>query len=94
MIILTPLLLPILAQYHVDPIHFGVIFQVAIMIGLLTPPVGILLFVISGVSGVSVKDIFRNLIPFYSVLVLVLFVLTYIPGISLYLVHQFGGLSK
>lgn len=94
MIILTPLLLPILAQYGVDPIHFGVIFQIAIMIGLLTPPVGILLFVISGVSGVSVKDIFRNLLPFYLLLVIILFILAYVPDLSLYLVHQFGGLSK
>ena len=94
MIILTPLLLPILVQYGIDPIHFGVVFQVAIMIGLLTPPVGILVFVISGVSGVSVKDIFRNLLPFYLALLIILFVLAYVPTLSLYLVHQFGGLSK
>lgn len=94
MIILTPLLLPILATYHVDPIHFGVIFQVAIMIGLLTPPVGILLFVISGVSSVSVKDIFKSLFPFYMALLVVLGLLTFIPNLSLFLVHQFGGLSK
>ena len=65
MIILTPLLLPVLASYDVDPVHFGVVFQLAIMIGLLTPPVGILLFVMAGVSQVSVKDILANLWPFY-----------------------------
>ena len=62
MIILTPLLLPVLASYEVDPVHFGVVFQLAIMIGLLTPPVGILLFVMAGVSQVSVKDILANLL--------------------------------
>ncbi len=87
MIILTPLLLPVLHAYGVDPIHFGVVFQIAIMIGLLTPPVGILLFVMAGVSDVSVKDIFRNLWPFYVALVIMLLVIAYIPSISLVLVN-------
>ena len=60
MIILTPLLLPVLKAYQIDIVHFGVIFQLGIMVGLLTPPVGMLLFVISGISGVSVQDIVKK----------------------------------
>lgn len=94
MIILTPLLLPVLASYEVDVIHFGVVFQMAIMIGLLTPPVGILLFVLAGVSQVSVKDILRNLWPFYVTLIIVLLVVAYVPDISLDLVDILGGQLK
>ena len=94
MIILTPLLLPVLTSYGVDVIHFGVVFQMAIMIGLLTPPVGILLFVLAGVSQVAVKDILRNLWPFYLTLVVALLVVAYVPDISLYLVDAWGSQLK
>ena len=85
MVILTPLLLPILENFGIDLIYFGVIFQLAIMVGLLTPPVGILLFVISGASGVSVKKILKDLPAFYLVLILVLVATILVPELSLWL---------
>lgn len=85
MVILTPLLLPILENFGIDLIYFGVIFQLAIMVGLLTPPVGILLFVISGASGVSVKKILKDLPAFYLVLILVLVATILVPDLSLWL---------
>lgn len=85
MVILTPLLLPILENFGIDLIYFGVIFQLAIMVGLLTPPVGILLFVISGASGVSVKKILKDLPAFYLVLLLVLVATILVPELSLWL---------
>ncbi len=91
MIILTPLLLPVLRAYQVDLVHFGVVFQLAIMIGLLTPPVGMLLFVISGISGVPVRVIVRNLGPFYLMLGLLLLLVTYVPGLSLWLAEVSAG---
>ena len=94
MIILTPLLMPVLASYQVDPVHFGVVFQLAIMIGLLTPPVGILLFVMAGVSQVSVKNILTNLWPFYLALTAVMLVVAFVPGLSLWLVELWGGRIK
>ena len=66
----------------------------AIMIGLLTPPVGILLFVLAGVSQVAVKEILRNLWPFYLTLVAALLLVAYCPAISLYLVDLWGGQLK
>jgi TRAP-type C4-dicarboxylate transport system permease large subunit len=94
MIILTPLLMPVLASYQVDPVHFGVVFQLAIMIGLLTPPVGMLLFVMAGVSQTSVKDILANLWPFYLCLTTVVLIVAYVPGLSLWLVDLGGGRIK
>lgn len=94
MIILTPLLMPVLAAYQVDPVHFGVVFQLAIMIGLLTPPVGILLFVMAGVGQVSVKNILASLWPFYLALTAVVLIAAYVPGLSLWLVDVWGGRLK
>lgn len=94
MIILTPLLLPVLASYGVDAVHFGVVFQLAIMIGLLTPPVGILLFVMAGVGQVPVKTIIRNLWPFYLTLTAMVLIVAYVPDLSLYLVDVIGDKIK
>lgn len=94
MIILTPLLLPVLASYGVDAVHFGVVFQLAIMIGLLTPPVGILLFVMAGVGQVPVKTILRNLWPFYLTLTAMVLIVAYVPDLSLYLVDVIGDKIK
>lgn len=91
MIILTPLLLPILTEFNIDLVHFGVVFQLAIMVGLLTPPIGILLFVVSGAGHVSIKDMLREIWPFYVVLLLVLFLCAYVPELSLWLVDITAG---
>jgi len=94
MIILTPLLLPVLKAYAIDVVHFGVVFQLAIMVGLLTPPVGILLFVMAGVSRVSVKEILKNLWPFYLVLIALCYVFAFVPGLSMWLVHALSNVAK
>ena len=91
MVIFTPLLLPVLASYNVDPVHFGVVFQLAIMVGLLTPPVGMLLFVMAGISQVPVKSILGNLWPFYLALTAMVLIVAYVPGLSLFLVEAIGG---
>lgn len=85
MIILTPLLMPLLKAYEIDAIHFGVVFQLGIMVGLLTPPVGMLLFVLSGISRVSVRTMVRNLWPFYIMFAILLLVIAFVPEISLWL---------
>ena len=87
MIILTPLLLPILASYDVDPVHFGVVFQLAIMIGLLTPPVGILLFVMKGSAppGTKLGEIVLSAAPFLVCDLIVMISLIAFPSIVLFL---------
>lgn len=85
LVISVPILLPIAAQYGVDPLHFGVLVILNLMIGLLTPPVGAVLFVLSAVTRISVHDIFAGTVPFLAPLVGVLVLVTFVPGIALYL---------
>jgi C4-dicarboxylate transporter DctM subunit len=85
MIILTPLLLPVLAHYQIDLVHFGVVFQLNIMIGLLTPPIGMLLYVITGVSNIEMSEILADLWPFLLAILLALLLITYLPAVTLFL---------
>jgi tripartite ATP-independent transporter DctM subunit len=90
LLVLVPLLLPSAKALGVDLVHFGVVIVVNMMIGLLTPPYGVLLFVLSGLSGASVKDIVRELAPFIAALVAVLFLLILVPSLVLALPHLAG----
>ncbi|MGB9662624.1 MAG: TRAP transporter large permease [Moorellaceae bacterium] len=88
-LITTPILLPIVTQVGVDPVHFGVIMMLNLGIGLLTPPVGGTLFVGSAIGGVSLEKLSRAMLPFYAVMVGVLLLITYIPGIVMYMPNRF-----
>ncbi|WHH57140.1 TRAP transporter large permease [Petroclostridium sp. X23] len=90
LIILTPLLIPVLQNYGIDLLQFGVVITLNIMIGLLTPPVGLLLYVITGIGNVSMKDVVKDLFPFLVALFLVLAMITYIPQITLFLPSIFS----
>ena len=89
-IILTPILLPIAIQIGIDPIHFGIIMVVNLAIGFITPPLGVNLFVGSGISGVSIEQLSKAIIPFFVAMVITLLMITFIPQISLFLL-SFGG---
>ncbi len=84
-IILVPLLLPIVTQLGVDPIHFGVVMVLNLAIGFVTPPVGVNLFVASGISNVKLASIARAAFPMLGLMILVLLVVTYFPPLSLFL---------
>ncbi|MDR1936691.1 MAG: TRAP transporter large permease [Candidatus Accumulibacter sp.] len=84
-IIFTPILLPIAVACGVDPVHFGVIMVVNLGIGLFTPPVGVCLFVACGVAKCSISSVVRAFIPFFLVMVVVLLMITYIPGLVMWL---------
>ncbi|NRA85883.1 MAG: TRAP transporter large permease [Rhizobiales bacterium] len=83
--ILVPVLLPLTVQFGIDPVHLGIIVILNLMLGLLTPPVGMVLFVLSRVSGVPFEKCVKATIPFLVPLVIVLLLLTFIPEITLYL---------
>lgn len=83
--ILVPLLLPLLQAFEVDPLHFGVIMILNLMIGLLTPPLGLVLFVVSRIGEISILELVRALGPFYLMLVLALIIVTLFPGVVLWL---------
>ncbi|MDN6322138.1 MAG: TRAP transporter large permease [Halomonas sp.] len=83
--ILVPVLLPVAITAGVDPVHFGVIMVLNLMIGLLTPPVGMVLYVLSRVSGISFEKCMRGTLPFLVPLVVALLLVTFVPAISLWL---------
>lgn len=82
-IILGPILGPIFVEMGVDPIHFAIIMSVNLTVGLATPPMGLVLFVASSVSGERVDSIARAILPFLFVEIVVIFLITYVPAISM-----------
>lgn len=88
-LILTPILLPVVVQLGINPVHFGIIMMTNLGIGLITPPVGSVLFVASAVSGVKIEQVVKSMLPFYLALFAVLVAITYIPIISLWLPSVF-----
>lgn len=89
MLIVVPITLPLVLQLGVDPVHFGIIVVVNLMLGGLTPPYGLLVFIPSAITGTSVQATFRAVMPFLAVLILGLGLLTYVPWISLAFVRAF-----
>jgi tripartite ATP-independent transporter DctM subunit len=84
-LITTPILLPVVMKFGVDPVHFGMIMLMNLGIGLCHPPVGATLFVGCAVGRVRMEDVMREIWPFYGVMFLVLMLVTYVPAISLWL---------
>ena len=81
LLILAPMLLPVAESYGLDPVYFGVVMCVNLCIGLITPPVGTVLYVGCGLSKISMGQITKPLLPFIGVMVVVLMLITYIPGL-------------
>ncbi|AOG10757.1 MAG: TRAP transporter large permease [Alphaproteobacteria bacterium] len=88
--ILVPILMPIAARYGIDPVHLGVIITLNLMIGLLTPPVGMVLFVLSRISKLSVEKTTLAILPWMIPLFLALGLITFIPAITMWLPTQLG----
>ncbi len=84
-IIVTPIMLPIAISIGYDPIHFGIIMIVNLAIGFITPPLGVNLFVGSGVSGLPVMTIARATVPFFFIMLMTLVIIIFIPQLSLFL---------
>jgi len=83
--VVMPILLPVVTSFGVDPVHFGMIMLVNLGIGLITPPVGAVLFVGAAIGKVTIENTVKALLPFYAALFAVLMAVTYIPMISLWL---------
>ena len=83
--IMTPLLLPIAVSLGIDPVHFGIMMVVNMEIGMITPPVGLNLFVASSLTGLNLKDVVVSVLPWLMVMVIGVILVTYIPQISLFL---------
>lgn len=85
LIVLSPLLAPVAAQFGVDPVHFGIIFIINATIGTITPPLGTVMFTTCGITGISVSSFIRAVLPFWLVMVGILLLVTFIPALSLML---------
>ncbi len=89
-LVIIPLFMPTIRDLGIDPVHFGVVAIINVMVGLITPPYGILLFVINAVTGIPLKEIIRETVPFLIILVAALIVMILVPDIVLWLPHHFG----
>jgi C4-dicarboxylate transporter DctM subunit len=90
-LILAPILFPIAVKLGIDPIHLGVIMVVNMEIGMVTPPVGLNLFVTSGVTGMNLVQVTKAALPWLMVLLVFLVIITYMPAISLALPDMLFG---
>jgi tripartite ATP-independent transporter DctM subunit len=90
LLICTPILLPVMKTFGVDPVHFGMIMIINLGIGLITPPVGPTLFVGCAIGKVTMEEVSKELWPFYGAMCLALLIVTYVPALSLWLPRTFG----
>jgi TRAP-type C4-dicarboxylate transport system permease large subunit len=89
-IVLAPILGPVMVSQGVDPVHFGILMSLNLVIGLSTPPVGPCLFVASGITGLRIEVISLAMLPFYALQIVFLMVITYFPALTLWLPRLFG----
>jgi tripartite ATP-independent transporter DctM subunit len=89
-LIMTPILLPVVTSIGVDPVHFGMIMMVNLGMGLITPPVGGVLFVGAAIAKLPIEQVTKALLPFFGAMLLVLGLVTYVPFFSLWLPRAFG----
>jgi C4-dicarboxylate transporter DctM subunit len=93
LLIMAPILFPIATQLGIDPIHLGIIMVVNMEIGMLTPPVGLNLFVTAGITGKSMGWVIKACLPWLSLLLIFLMLITYVPQISLFLPEYIDKLN-
>jgi len=90
LLIIVPVFLPTAAALGIDPVHFGVVAVVNIMIGLVTPPYGLLIFIMQSITQAPLRAIFRDLVPFIAALFVALIIITLFPDLVLWLPRRFG----
>jgi len=90
LLVITPVILPLAIKFGIDPIHFGILVCFNLTIGLITPPVGMQLFVGANVGRVKLSELYRSIWPFVVVGMIVLLLITYIPGIVTLIPHALG----
>ena len=89
-LIFTPIFLPIVTGFGMDPVHFGIMMVMNLCIGNITPPVGSALFAGVSVAKIELEDAIKPLLPFYAAIILAVLLVTYIPQISLFLPNVLG----
>ncbi|MCM3766306.1 TRAP transporter large permease [Neobacillus niacini] len=90
LLILVPVFLPVILALGIDPVHFGVIICLNLTIGLVTPPVGVVLYIVSNMTKVKLGELVKASFPLLIGLIVALFIISYMPGISLWIPHMLG----
>ncbi len=93
LLIVVPVFIPTAEALGIDMVHFGVVVVLNVMLGLITPPYGLLLFIMTNIARVPLRDLVREVAPFLLVMLAVLLLITYLPGIALWLPRQLGYLG-
>jgi len=91
LLIVAPVVFPIAMELGIDPIHLGIIMVVNMEIGMITPPIGLNLFVTSGITGMSLAEVVKAAFPFMAVLFVFLILVTYVPALSTWLPNMLMG---
>lgn len=89
-LVILPVLLPTATAVGVDPVHFGVMAVVNIMLGLVTPPYGLLLFLMTKIADITLRSIVREVMPFLAVMIVALAIIAFVPDVVLWLPRLFG----
>ena len=90
LLVIVPVLIPTAEALGIDLVHFGVVVVVNIMLGLITPPYGLLLFIMTKISGAPLRDIVRDTLPFLFAMLAVLALITFVPEVVLWLPRLLG----
>ena len=90
LLVVVPVFLPTAQALGIDPVHFGIVAVVNIMLGLITPPYGLLLFVMTTIARQPLRAIVRDIMPFLIAMLAMLLVITFVPELVLWLPRQFG----
>lgn len=91
LLIAVPMVYPVIQAVGIDPVHFGIVIILNVVIGVTTPPIGMILFIMMDIAKVSMRQLTIAMLPFYVPLVAVLFLLIFVPGIALFLPNLVGG---
>lgn len=94
MLLTIPVFVPLITRVGIDPVHFGVVMTLNLMIGLLTPPVGMALYAVASISQVSLWDLARELVPYMVSILVVLVLITYIPGLVMWIPNLVMGAAQ
>ncbi len=92
LVLLVPILLPAIKILQIDLVHFGIVVVLSLMIGLLTPPVGLILFIVAKIADVPIDQLIKSIAPFVATLLLVLLLVTVFPSLVLFLPRLLYGM--
>ena len=90
LIILSPVFLPVIEQFGIDPVHFGVVMVTALAIGMLTPPLGICLFISCNIADIPLSEIIKFVMPLLAIMIFVLFLITFVPQLVMFVPNMLG----